>query len=641
MELTEPAVPGRFVVDDTREGWVSAWAHIIDLATEPGAHHVVLDVSGLRPYAAPLKRFGGKASGPAPFAAAALAIADVVSGAVGRRLSGLETMLADHEIAAAVVAGGTRRSARLALMHWADQEIFDFISCKADHMSHWSANISVEIDAEFRSALRSGDEHAKAVFGAVTTGMACNGEPGFIDTALASETEPKPLRSVNPCLAGGTRLLTRDGLVPIRDLAGKSFEIWNGQEWAQSKAWSTGVKPVYEARLTNGASIKATADHILATTDGEAPVAELLGRDAVVMRAPGDNEDSSSRVVSVAYVGEEEVFDFSEPLTHWGWANGFKVHNSGEAFLATDNGNDGAGESCNLGQVDLDAFGADMEGAIEAVELMARFLYRSTLNPHPDEPARRIEAVNRRIGVGVMGVQGWAAAHGYKLSELPDSQELLGKLTELRLAARRSADTLADQLGTPRPVKVTAVAPTGTISNLRGTTPGPHPVFARYFLRRVRFTEHDAAWRRLAGEGYDVVDDIYAAATKVVAFPMRDSVLDRHPSELIEQADEIPVERFLDIVVAVQETFCGGTDGQAVSATAQVPAGTSPDDLARAIASRLGRLKGITVFPDVSRPLPPLEAVSKERYEELSRMVGREAVGDSSTGCVGGACPVR
>jgi ribonucleoside-triphosphate reductase len=359
------------------------------------------------------------------------------------------------------------------------------------------------------------------------------------------------------------------------------------------------------------------------------------------MRTPDDDNDGASCVVSVTYAGEEEVFDFSEPKTHWGWANGFKAHNCGEAFLATDP-DDGAGEACNLGQVDLDAFGTDLEGAKEAVTLMARFLYRSTLNPHPDPAARRIEARNRRIGTGIMGVQGWAAAHGYKLSELPEAPELLDKLTELRLTARRAADELADQLGTPRSVKVTAVAPTGTISNLRGTTPGPHPVFARYFVRRVRFAEHDPAWRRLAGEGYEVVDDVYAASTKVVAFPMRDSVLDRHPAELIEQADEVPVDRFLGIVAAVQATFCGGTDGQAVSATAQVPAGTSPDELVKAIVPRLGLLKGATVFPAVSRPLPPLEAISAGCYEELAARTGHQAeVGDSNTGCIGGACPVR
>lgn len=505
-------------VSDTREGWVEAWSRIIDLATEQGEHKVVLDLSGLRPYGAPLRRFGGKASGPAPLARSSLAIAGILTGARGKQLSGLETMQIDHEIAASVVAGGTRRSARLALMNWRDPEVFDFISCKADQMSHWSANISVEIDRAFREALASGDAHAKAVFEAVCVGMARNGEPGLIDTGLASETEPIPLRAVNPC---------------------------------------------------------------------------------------------------------------------------------GEAFLTTDQDfgaaavGDAAGEACNLGQIDLDAFGTDDEAALEAFRLMARFLYRATLRQHPSEPARRIESRNRRIGVGIMGVQGWCAAHGRRLTELPSSQELLDKLVSYRLAVRTAADELASQLGTPRSVKVTAVAPTGTISNLRGTTPGPHPVFARYFIRRVRFAEHDPAWRRLAEQGYEVVDDIYAAATKVVSFPMRDSVLDRHPAELIEQADEVSVSQFLDIVAAVQATYCGSTDGQAVSATAQVPADIDPSELVDAIAPRLGRLKGVTVFPAVSRALPPMEAISAERYVELTARSGSAAVGDSSTGCINGACPVR
>lgn len=501
----------RLVVEDSREGWASAWSHLIDLSTNPGAHTVVLDVSGIRHRGAPLRRFGGRASGPGPFVATAIGVVRILNGAVGRRLSGIEAMQIDHQIASAVVAGGTRRSARLALMHWRDPEVFDFITCKSDHTSHWSANISVEIDREFRSALESGDPHATAVLDAVTAGMALNGEPGLIDTGLASETEPVPVRNVNPCA---------------------------------------------------------------------------------------------------------------------------------EAFLATDPV-DGAGESCNLGQVDLDAFGTDLDGATEAVELMARFLYRSTLNPHPDEAARRIEARNRRIGTGIMGVQGWCAAHGYKLSELPNSPELLSKLHTLRRTARTAADSLADQLGTPRSVKVTAVAPTGTISNLRGTTPGPHPVFARHFIRRVRYSANDPALERLAAQGYNIEDDIYAASTKVVSFPMQDSVLDRHPEELIEQSDEVGFAKFADIVAAVQEAFCGGTDGQAVSATAQIPEGYDPADLAREIRARLGKLKGITVFPAVSRPMSPLEAISSERYEEMAAMTGPGAAGDSSTGCVGGACPVR
>jgi ribonucleoside-diphosphate reductase alpha chain len=37
-----------------------------------------------------------------------------------------------------------------------------------------------------------------------------------------------------------------------------------------------------------------------------------------------------SVVTSIEYIGEEKVYDFTEPETHWGFVNGLKVHNCGE-----------------------------------------------------------------------------------------------------------------------------------------------------------------------------------------------------------------------------------------------------------------------------------------------------------------------
>ena len=58
-----------------------------------------------------------------------------------------------------------------------------------------------------------------------------------------------------------------------------------------------------------------------------------------------------------------------------------------------------------------------------------------------------------------MGLQGWCAAHGSKLSGLETHEGLRAHLTDFRKTVRTAAHDLADQLGLPRPVKVTAVAP--------------------------------------------------------------------------------------------------------------------------------------------------------------------------------------
>ena len=123
---------------------------------------------------------------------------------------------------------------------------------------------------------------------------------------------------------------------------------------------------------------------------------------------------------------------------------------------------------------------------------------------------------------------------------------------------------------------------------------------------------------------------------------MRDSILDRHDESLIEQSDEIPAEAFFGVIATVQETFCGEGDGQSVSATAQIPRDASPEALEASIRSRLGAMKGFTVFPEVSRPLAPYEAISAEQFESARAAGLAQLSGDSNSGeCVGGACPIR
>jgi ribonucleoside-triphosphate reductase len=511
-------------VHDSREGWVETWTRVIDLATETtGVTDVVIDLNAVRPYGALLKTFGGTASGPDALVRSLIGTTDVTNAVaastlLGRHLSGLEAMEIDHALAAAIVAGGARRSARMALMSWKDSDIFEFIHLKEDHQSHWTTNISVEIDDDFHVALLSTDhplhDRAEKVLHEVVAGMVRDGEPGMIDTSSMSRDEPTAIRITNPCA---------------------------------------------EANLVS--------------------------------------YDIDGRI---------------------------------------------AGESCNLGSVDLDSFGTDLDGATGAFDLMARFLYRATLNSHTDVLANSIEKKNRRIGVGIMGLQGWAASFGVKLSELEKSDELRSALTRFRGTVRASADSLADDLGTPRSVKVTAVAPTGTIAQLRGTQPGIHPVFARHFIRRVRYANVDLGLAPLIAAGHTVTDDIYAANTSVVEFVVRDSILDRHNESLIEQSDEIPAETFFGVIATVQETFCGEGDGQSVSATAQIPRNASPVELESAIRSRLGAMKGFTVFPEVSRPLAPYEAISAEQFETARAAGLAQSSGDSNSGeCVGGACPIR
>ena len=192
-----------FHVEDSREGWVQALRHLFTLAVTENAGRdplrIVFDVSAVRGAGAPIKGFGGTASGPVPLMQLLAGVAGVLNETVGRKIYPLEAMQIDHEIAACVVAGNVRRSARMSILHWKDPSIFEFLSCKQDGASHWSTNISVEVDGEFWNPAAIQKGHRDRVLRAVAEGMLRNGEPGFYHSELAKAGERGDVRATNPC----------------------------------------------------------------------------------------------------------------------------------------------------------------------------------------------------------------------------------------------------------------------------------------------------------------------------------------------------------------------------------------------------------------------------------------------------------
>jgi ribonucleoside-triphosphate reductase len=203
--------PGCIPVEDSREGWVDALVRLLDMSHAPlkpwggkygdSNQHLVFDVSRVREKGAPIRGFGGTASGPGPLAAMLLAVALLLQSRLGERLSSLDHMQIDHLIASCVVAGNVRRSARMAIKYWKDPDIFDFITCKVDEerRAHNTTNISVEIDHAFFRAYKRGDKHAKRVYRECIKSMTLSGEPGFWNSSLAQVGEVEEIFCTNPC----------------------------------------------------------------------------------------------------------------------------------------------------------------------------------------------------------------------------------------------------------------------------------------------------------------------------------------------------------------------------------------------------------------------------------------------------------
>jgi len=108
-------------VADSKMGWAKAFKELMGMLYIGQIPR--WDLSKVRPAGAPLKTFGGRASGPAPLEALFNFTVTTVKGSAGRKLSSLECHDIVCKIAEVVVVGGVRRSALISLSNLSDDRM--------------------------------------------------------------------------------------------------------------------------------------------------------------------------------------------------------------------------------------------------------------------------------------------------------------------------------------------------------------------------------------------------------------------------------------------------------------------------------------------------------------------------------------
>ena len=122
-----PEIPELFesetniVVKDSKEGWAKSLRQLIALLYS--GEIPTWDVSKVRPAGAPLKTFGGRASGPAPLVDLFNFTINTFKKAAGRKLSSVECHDIMCKIGEVVVVGGVRRSAMISLSNLSDDRM--------------------------------------------------------------------------------------------------------------------------------------------------------------------------------------------------------------------------------------------------------------------------------------------------------------------------------------------------------------------------------------------------------------------------------------------------------------------------------------------------------------------------------------
>ena len=122
-----PDIPTLFVsetnimVKDSKEGWAKALRQLIALLYS--GEIPTWDITKVRPAGAPLKTFGGRASGPKPLVELFDFTIRTFKNAAGRKLSSIECHDIMCKIGEVVVVGGVRRSAMISLSNLSDDRM--------------------------------------------------------------------------------------------------------------------------------------------------------------------------------------------------------------------------------------------------------------------------------------------------------------------------------------------------------------------------------------------------------------------------------------------------------------------------------------------------------------------------------------
>jgi adenosylcobalamin-dependent ribonucleoside-triphosphate reductase len=206
MAIYSPTEPvSTYEVPDTREGWVESVRLLINSFLRQNQPIQEFNYDLIRPLGAPIKGFGGVASGPAPLIDLHTRIRNVIGSRAGENLDSRAIVDIINLIGTCVVSGNVRRSATLALgtpedegfINLKNPEVFPERNSYDPEKPGWAWMSNNSIAAEVGTKY---EDYVDLI--------ADNGEPGFIwlDVArnygrLADAPDYKDTRIMgfNPC----------------------------------------------------------------------------------------------------------------------------------------------------------------------------------------------------------------------------------------------------------------------------------------------------------------------------------------------------------------------------------------------------------------------------------------------------------
>ena len=287
-------------------------------------------------------------------------------------------------------------------------------------------------------------------------------------------------------------------------------------------------------------------------------------------------------------------------------------------------------ETCCLAEIHLPNI-KSQEELIEVAIYLYRINKHSLALPCHAKETEDIVHKNMRMGIGITG---------YCMA----TEEQQSWLEETYKELRDFDVNYSKEKGFPPSIKLTTVKPSGTLSLLSGVTPGAHPGYSHYHIRRIRMASDSALVQVCKQNGYKVefqrnFDGSDDTNTVVVEFPCK------FPENTVVSKDMKALEQ-LELVKKLQTEWSDNS----VSVTIYYRK-EELDGIKEWLNSNYNNnLKTVSflLHSEHGFDQAPLEEIDRQKYEDMVKSVKpitncevNEEDIKGSFECATGACPVK
>lgn len=624
-EITFPTKERRYLVGDSIEGWSDAVQVLMKSYFGLTSSRPNFDFRAVREKGQELVTSGGKAPGPEPLQECLFQIEKILKRKKnGEKLFPIEVHDIVCHIADAVLSGGIRRAALISLFSVDDN---DMLYCKTGNW--WEANPqrgranNSAVFVRHRLTKEKFDEIWKII-------KASNsGEPGIFFT------NDKDV-ATNPCISGDSWVTTEEGPKQVCDIIGKQVKLLkdgNFYSTTEEGFFETGFKPVYELKLKNGMKIKATDNHkFLLENGGWKELKDLNIGDNIRTSQDKENDDTSSKIEYISYIGEETVYDCTVPETSCFSANGIIVHNCGEVSLKSF-------QFCNLTEINASTVldQNDLNERVKAATIIGTIQATYTNFHYLREIWKTNTEKEALLGVSLTGIASGA------LDKLD--------LKEAASVCKKTNEKWAKKLRINKAARITTVKPSGTASIVLGTSSGIHAWHNDYYIRRIRLSKNESIYKYLQKNNPELLEDD-------ITKPHIQSVLSVPQSA--PEGSVLRSENVLDFLARIKKYnlewvrngFRKGANHNNVSATVSIK-DNEWGVVGEWMWDNREYFNGLSVLPysDSSYVQSPFEDCTEEQYKELVKLIKnidlsqvKEYSDNTNFGenlaCSGGSCEI-